>query len=117
MSFDPNQFPPMWEALPDSAKESLLGPPSKELGNMIGDIVHILGTPFRMIKIVSDEKVEQFAKRTKEKVSAIPDENRDSTKLPIAVKTMKMQNTAWMTKACKKFFPTLLLTASTTQRM
>ena len=89
MSFDPNQFSPMWEALPDSAKESLLGPPSKELGNMIGDIVHILGTPFRIIKIVSDEKVEQFAKRTKEKVSAIPDENRDSTKLPIAVKTIE----------------------------
>ena len=117
MSFDPNQFSPMWEALPDSAKDSLLGPPSKELGNMIGDIVYILGTPFRMIKIVSDEKVEQFAKRTKEKVSAIPDENRDSTKLPIAVKTIEDAKYSLNDEGMQEIFLTLLLTASTTQRM
>ena len=89
MNLDPNQIE-MWKKfLPQSTIEYLLNPTSETLGQSLDGIATAICWPLLKLRVIEKAKLEQFAKEIQKKNQQIPLENRDSSKIGLAIKAIE----------------------------
>lgn len=86
---DPNLIKESLDSLPESTVEKVLNPTAEVLGDSAGGLVRTLFYPFLKLNIYSKEKLENFEKNIHAKINQIPDEYRDSSKLPEFLETLE----------------------------
>lgn len=86
---DPNQIEAWKNFLPQSTIEYLVNPAARTTGQALDGIATALCWPLLKLRIIQKEKLEQFTKEIREKNKQIPVENRDSSKVGLAVKAIE----------------------------
>ncbi|KAF5440718.1 DUF4393 domain-containing protein [Pediococcus sp. EKM202D] len=86
---DPNLIKAGLDSLPESTVEKILNPTAQVLGDATGGLVRTLFSPLLMLNIYSKEKLEAFERNVHAKVNQIPNEYRDSSKLPEFLETLE----------------------------
>lgn len=86
---DPNQIE-AWKAfLPQSTIEYLLNPTAETIGQSLDGIATALCWPLLKLRIIQKNKLKQFAEEIRNKNDQIPVENRDSSKIGLAIKAIE----------------------------
>lgn len=86
---DPNQIE-AWKAfLPQSTIEYLLNPTAETIGQSLDGIATALCWPLLKLRIIQKNKLKQFAEEIRNKNDQIPVENRDSSKIGLAIKVIE----------------------------
>lgn len=86
---DPNQIE-AWKAfLPQSTIEYLLNPAAETIGQSLDGIATALCWPLLKLRIIQKNKLKQFAEEIRNKNDQIPVENRDSSKIGLAIKAIE----------------------------
>lgn len=86
---DTNQIEAWKEFLPQSTIEYLLNPTAKTVGQSLDGIATALCWPLLKLRIIEKNKLEQFANEIRNKNNQIPIENRDSSKIGLAIKAIE----------------------------
>ncbi|MEK1301748.1 DUF4393 domain-containing protein [Limosilactobacillus fermentum] len=86
---DPNQIEAWKNFLPQSTIEYLVNPAARTTGQALDGVATALCWPLLKLKIIQKAKLEQFTKEIREKNKQIPVENRDSSKVGLAVKAIE----------------------------
>ncbi|MEK1375979.1 DUF4393 domain-containing protein [Limosilactobacillus fermentum] len=86
---DPNQIEAWKNFLPQSTIEYLVNPSARTTGQALDGVATALCWPLLKLRIIQKEKLEQFTKEIREKNKQIPVENRDSSKVGLAVKAIE----------------------------
>ncbi len=86
---DPNQIKAWEDFLPQSTIEYLLNPTAETIGQSLDGIATALCWPLLKLRIIEKNKLEQFANEIRNKNSQIPIENRDSSKIGLAIKAIE----------------------------
>lgn len=80
----------LWfSALPNSAKESLVGPSAETLGKGLNGIASVFANPFIKLGMISEKNIKDFEKKIYSKTTAIPEKNRDSSKQGLAIQALE----------------------------
>ena len=86
---DPNQIEAWKNFLPQSTIEYLVNPAARTTGQALDGVATALCWPLLKLRIIQKAKLEQFTKEIREKNKQIPVENRDSSKVGLAVKAIE----------------------------
>ena len=86
---DPNQIEAWKDFLPQSTIEYLVNPAAKTIGQALDGVATVLCWPLLKLRIIQKTKLEQFTKEIREKNKHIPVENRDSSKIGLAVRAIE----------------------------
>lgn len=86
---DPNQIEAWKNFLPQSTIEYLVNPSARTTGQALDGVATALCWPLLKLRIIQKAKLEQFTKEIREKNKQIPVENRDSSKVGLAVKAIE----------------------------
>lgn len=86
---DPNQIEAWKNFLPQSTIEYLVNPSARTIGQALDGVATALCWPLLKLRIIQKAKLEQFTKEIREKNKQIPVENRDSSKVGLAVKAIE----------------------------
>lgn len=86
---DPNQIEAWKNFLPQSTIEYLVNPTARTIGQALDGVATALCWPLLKLRIIQKAKLEQFTKEIREKNKQIPVENRDSSKVGLAVKAIE----------------------------
>lgn len=86
---DSNQIEAWKNFLPQSTIEYLVNPAARTTGQALDGIATALCWPLLKLRIIQKAKLEQFTKEIREKNKQIPVENRDSSKVGLAVKAIE----------------------------
>lgn len=76
-------------ALPESAKESLVGPSAETLGKGINGIASVFANPFIKLGMISEKNIKDYEEKIYSKTTTIPDKNRDSSKQGLAIQALE----------------------------
>ena len=74
--------------LPQSTKEKLLNPTAKNIGDTLGDISETILSPINIGTTWANAHIRKFKQSIIDNVKKIPEENRDSSKINLAMKTI-----------------------------
>lgn len=86
---DPNQIEAWKDFLPQSTIEYLLNPTAETIGQSLDGIATALCWPLLKLRIIQKNKLKQFAEEIRNKNDQIPIENRDSSKIGLAIKAIE----------------------------
>lgn len=86
---DSNQIEAWKNFLPQSTIEYLVNPAARTTGQALDGVATALCWPLLKLRIIQKAKLEQFTKEIREKNKQIPVENRDSSKVGLAVKAIE----------------------------
>lgn len=89
MNFDPNIINSISESIPNTTKEALLNPTAINIGKSVGGISRLFLMPFLKMNIITQKNLEDFEKEIYKKSDDIPIENRDKSKLGLALKAIE----------------------------
>lgn len=84
-----NALDPWFNKLPQSTIEKMLNPIAEPIGKGLGGVVSIIMNPFTKLGIISQQNINNFENKIKEKNSTIPIENRDTSKQGLALKAVE----------------------------
>ncbi|MBC2316004.1 DUF4393 domain-containing protein [Listeria booriae] len=96
------------DALPESTKEALLTPSAVPLGKAIGGIISFSLSPLIKLQILTEAKLAAYEDKVQQKFTAIPEENRDSEKIGLVLKTMEDSRYQLDNELLQEFFANLL---------
>lgn len=90
---DPNQILGMaadtFNSLDPKSKEALTYPSAKTLGNAADGLISLVCYPLLKAQIFTHEKLKQYKKEVSEKISHIPENNRDISKFGLVLKAIE----------------------------
>jgi hypothetical protein len=75
--------------LPQNTQELLMNPTAKNIGDTLGGISELLLSPFNIGTTWTNAHIRKFKQSIIDNVNKIPEENRDSSKLNLAMKTIE----------------------------
>ena len=75
--------------LPQSTKEKLLNPTAKNIGDTLGEVSKLILAPVSIVTVWANAHVKKFKQSIIDNVNKIPEENRDSSKINLAMKTIE----------------------------
>lgn len=79
----------IYNQLPQSTKEKLLNPTAKNIGETLGGVSELLLSPINILTSWSNAYIRKFKQSIIDNVNKIPEENRDPSKLNLAMKTIE----------------------------
>lgn len=77
------------ELIPESTKEELLNPSANLVGQAVRGALHVVLDPFVRLNIVREKALKDFEEKVHSKNEAIPLENRDDSKIGLALKALE----------------------------
>ena len=77
------------DGIPEFTKESVLNPAADLIGQALSGVLHYVLDPFVRKNIVKDHELKIFAKEINEKTTVISQEDRDDSKIGLALKAME----------------------------
>ena len=77
------------DGIPESTKESVLNPAAELIGQALSGALHYVLDPFVRKNIVKNHELKIFAKEIDEKTAVILKEDRDDSKIGLALKAME----------------------------
>ncbi|RMC46573.1 DUF4393 domain-containing protein [Lactobacillus sp. ESL0230] len=75
--------------LPQNTQELLMNPTAKNIGDTLGGISELLLSPFNIVTTWTNAHIRKFKQSIIDNVNKIPEENRDFSKLNLAMKTIE----------------------------
>ena len=75
--------------LPQSTIEKLLNPTAKNIGDTLGGVSETLLSPINLVTTFANAHIRKFKKSIIDNVNKIPEENRDPSKINLAMKTIE----------------------------
>lgn len=75
--------------LPQNTKKLLLNPTAKNIGDTLGDVSELILSPVSIVTTWANTHVRKFKQSIIDNVNKIPEENRDSSKINLAMKTIE----------------------------
>lgn len=96
------------ELIPKELITNVLGPATKSIGEGLGGIANFVMGPLRKLNIVSEKSYQDFVKKVNAKTNEIPPENRDDSKLGLALKTMEDARYQLENEDMRNYFSNLL---------
>lgn len=78
-----------YNSLPQSTQEAMLNPAAKTLGKALDGAVTVVCSPLLILGTVSKALLHKFSDEINHKISGIPQENRDTSKLGLVIKAME----------------------------
>ena len=75
--------------LPQNTKKLLLNPTAKNIGDTLGDVSELILSPVSIVTTWANAHVRKFKQSIIDNVNKIPEENRDSSKINLAMKTIE----------------------------
>ena len=75
--------------LPQSTQELLLNPTAKNIGDTLGDVSELILSPVSIVTTWANAHLRKFKQSIIDNVNKIPEENRDSSKINLAMKTIE----------------------------
>lgn len=78
-----------YNSLPQSTQEAMLNPAAKTLGKALDGAVTVVCSPLLILDTVSKALLHKFSDEINHKISGIPQENRDTSKLGLVIKAME----------------------------
>lgn len=75
--------------LPKSTQELLLNPTAKNIGDTLGDVSELILSPVSIVTTWANAHVKKFKQSIIDNVNKIPEENRDPSKINLAMKTIE----------------------------
>lgn len=79
----------IYNSLPQSTQEAMLNPAAKTLGEALDGAATIICSPLLVLGPVSKALLHKFSNEIVQKINGIPQENRDTSKLGLVIKTME----------------------------
>ncbi|UNL43167.1 DUF4393 domain-containing protein [Ligilactobacillus agilis] len=113
---DPHLLKQVSDILPKKAIEALLEPPAKEIGTALSDILNVVFSPFKMIRIVNEKYIDDFECRIRNKTEKIPEEQRDSSKLGLALKAIEDSKYLLSEEILREMFANLIASSINKQK-
>ncbi|PQG37232.1 hypothetical protein CUS12_11725 [Enterococcus faecalis] len=96
------------ELIPKDLIINLFGPATKSIGEGLGGVVNYVIGPLRRLNVVSEKSYEDFVKKINSKTDEIPLENRDNSKLGLALKTLEDSRYQLEEEDMREYFANLL---------
>lgn len=96
------------ELIPKELITNVLGPATKSIGEGLGGIANFVMGPLRKLNIVSEKSYQDFIEEVNAKTNEIPPENRDDSKLGLALKTMEDARYQLENENMRNYFSNLL---------
>ncbi|MBH9985184.1 DUF4393 domain-containing protein [Lactobacillus sp. M0390] len=75
--------------LPQNTKKLLLNPTAKNIGDTLGDVSELILSPVNIATTWANAHIRKFKQSIIDNVNKIPEENRDSSKINLAMKTIE----------------------------
>lgn len=75
--------------LPQSTQELLLNPTAKNIGDTLGDVSELILSPVSIVTTWANAHVKKFKQSIIDNVNKIPEENRDPSKINLAMKNIE----------------------------
>ena len=75
--------------LPLNTKKLLLNPTAKNIGDTLGDVSELILSPVNIATTWANAHIRKFKQSIIDNVNKIPEENRDSSKINLAMKTIE----------------------------
>lgn len=85
-----------------------MGPATKSIGEGLGGIVNYVMGPLRRLNVTSEKSYQDFVNKLNTKTESIPDENRDTSKFGLALKTMEDSRYQIEEEDMREYFANLL---------
>src|SRR5699024_2616225 len=98
----------LFSIVPDSTIEEAFNPTSNLIGQAFRGIAHKVLDPLVRYNIVKDEEMKDFADRTRNKTDAIPNENRDDSKLGLTYKAVEDSSYQLNEEVLREMFSNLI---------
>lgn len=96
------------DGIPESTKEELLNPPAKLLGQAMSGIIHAVFDPLIKFNIVRDQQLKDFEKKVQSGTNEIPEENRDDSKIGLALKALEESKYQLDSEELRQMFANLI---------
>ncbi|EOS7708495.1 DUF4393 domain-containing protein [Enterococcus hirae] len=96
------------ELIPKELIVNTLGPATKSIGEGLGGIVNYVMAPLRRLNVTSEKSYQDFVSKLNAKTKSIPDENRDTSKFGLALKTMEDSRYQIEEEDMREYFANLL---------
>lgn len=105
---DPNTLKTLSDSLPSSTKELLFNPAADAIGRGIGGILYwVFQKPIKL-GIIKQHEFEDLANKLAKGFEAIPEINRDDSKMGLAIKTLENSKYSLDSEILRKMFANLL---------
>lgn len=96
------------ELIPKELIVNTLGPATKSIGEGLEGIVNYVMGPLRRLNVTSEKSYQDFVNKLNTKTESIPDENRDTSKFGLALKTMEDSRYQIEEEDMREYFANLL---------
>lgn len=96
------------ELIPKELITNIFGPASKSIGEGLGGIANYVMGPLRRLNITSEKSFQDFVDKINTNTDEIPPENRDISKLGLALKTMEDARYQLENEEMREYFANLL---------
>ena len=98
--------------IPESTRENLLNPASKSVGNALGTVCdslfNLILMPLRKYNVIKENDLNDFKLKVESKSNEIPIENRDDSKIGLALKTIEDVRYQFDEEIMREMFANLL---------
>lgn len=96
------------EIIPESTKEEALNPSANLIGQAFRGALHLVLDPFVKLNIIRDQSLKKFEETIQYKNEAIPLENRDISKVGLALKALEDSKYQLDSEQLREMFATLI---------
>jgi len=96
------------DGIPESTKEEVLNPSAKLLGQAFSGALHFILDPFVKYNIVKNQEMELFKQEIENKTELIPFEDRDDSKIGLALKAMEDSKYQLNSEELREMFSNLI---------
>lgn len=97
---------PSFDNIPELTKSEVLNPQAQLIGQ--GGIVHSVFEPLQRLNIIQNQSLHDFQKKIEQGTAQIPLENRDNSKLGLALKTLEDSKYQLDSEILREMFATLI---------
>ena len=96
------------DGIPETTKESVLNPSAELIGQALSGVLHYVLDPFVRKNIVKDHELKIFAKEINEKTKVISQEDRDDSRIGLALKAMEDSKYQLNSQELREMFSNLI---------
>lgn len=96
------------ELIPKELITNTFGPATKSIGEGLGGVANFVMGPLRKLNVISEKSYQDFVEKVNCKTDIIPDDNRDISKLGLALKVMEDSRYQLENEDMREYFSNLI---------
>ncbi|MGM0169009.1 hypothetical protein IGI39_003325 [Enterococcus sp. AZ135] len=96
------------ELIPKELITNIFGPATKSLGEGLGGVANFVMGPLRKLNVISEKSYQDFVEKVNCKTDVIPENNRDISKLGLALKVMEDSRYQLENDEMREYFSNLI---------